>query len=1777
MTEPDPEPGADAAWGSNGKKDKKKGNKKETDKEGEPAITTVPDLEPDLDFGWGSTKKSKKKGPKTENEKIEEPDIMALPKPEPALDFGRGISKKDKKSKHDELLKEPAANTGPDPEVEAEAGWGSFGSKKKKPNKKDVGKIEEPVINAEVAPKVDERSSFGAKKDEKKQKKSIWDEPENDESKLVTEENPELDTTADTSWGVFGSKKDKGKKGKNGLQNETPPPLPAPDAVVEEKPDLMRTNSKKDKKGRKGLISEVKDDPLPATESKAATDAASSVAGDDDLMSAWGSTDKKKSDKKTKRNSLASSKGDTAPPPPPPVPAVPDVPDASSFDLWGSSSKKDKDKKSKKANTVDYEAEIDTFEDPSGVNSEDEFISSLVGLPLKEKKKKEKERELLLKQREKDKMEAEPKIIAFENPVQHDSEDDFLASLAGLTTKEKKKKEKERDLMKKEREKNIPDPEPDIIAFEDPVHNNSEDEFVASIAGLPAKEKRKKEKEREKKKQESEKEIKACEDPVDVNSEDEFMASLVGLSLKDRKKKEKEREKLKLEREKAREEREAQERKEEEERAAKEKEEEEERAAKEKEKSTVKGKLGKKVKNSAAPEVSKNKDLLAGSVPDIAPIVEESTWGSWGTSKKEKKGVKKDMEFDAPPPAPTPPAQGLTPEPEEMEDRWASFAPAKTTKKKDAKMDAKVDGAKAGTKGSKDTVEDVVEEAKPAKDDTKKKPSTKEETPAKAVKSFWGGMGTTSSKEKPSKGDEKVKKDAEAEAELDPDEIVEILDGPAKKSSNVKIGSKLSKTTTKDSKSSDAKKSIADDDTPTGKVKDSKSTTKGLDKDDEPKDDAFSSSLWGSSFKKPSGKKGDEAKNKIGKEDSANGKGSVNKAAWNDPEPTELDDQPAAAQPAKSSKTAMSSAKSTKPSSVLQRVKELEKNKAAAAAEPIVPPPPADPEPVSTFDKKGASSKTKDSAPSKSKKKESSLETVDNKKGPKDSVPGSFPGELEGMDDDLGDLMDSSPIEKKETKDSKKSAKSAKESKIATKARDTLESKRPPTPPPEPKEEKPAKRERPRVAKTGGASSWGMWGAPAPAKAKKEVKSKDDADASPPKKEKAVAPGLNRSKSTRTAKEKDKETVKSDAKSSDSDKPKKPESRPPKSRGSSFGALFGGAPNRTKSVRRPSTATSGPKLGSRRPSMDVDLTGLPSPPVEDAPEVTGKAAKLMGVKGGKLDRKASIKGKQKVSDMRFSSVREKPQEIADSKPIAAPDPYAIDSDDMVMVNGLEDPIINAPISKKGKDKSLKSKPREVEPEPTASLRKDLPDRTKSRKDSKLDSAKPKRQSKAFNEDEDVVMVDSGPSDGPEMADGPDDMQFITKPKSLQRSATSSKKPESKIGGLFGAFRKNRRTSDSGDRPRSKDIVEDEVAPRKRTVTGGDDSAKRPRRDDRRRSERPISRAAEGFVYDTAGDGAEAEEADAHREERSTKRADKDRAAREAREEALKYEAERRSKRRAAEKDKLREQKDRIARKAEEAEAKQQQEKDARRAARRAKEDEQANRELEEDILKPRSKRRDTAEKEAERSSRPKSDRRRSHYDKPIASQAPDEDEARRQRHEDRRAKADRRKSAAPVEDYFDPRNGKRATETNDPYGGGGNDHTASWVESLAKESPEPPPLEPTIMEPAPDLRAHGGADDLAAEEDLRRSSHRKSKRSSRMYADPAPSDDHDGRRRRRESTREGGGVRSGEGSAEEERVRSPRRQSTLAGVNLGAGAKMFDGKTGQGKRSSWFQKIGGRM
>ena len=1125
---PEPEPEPDAGWGSFAKKDKKK-SKKESDKIEEPTPTVSQDPEPELDSGWGFNKKDKKKGKKGEN--VEESAATIAPEAEFEAESAWGFSnKKDKKKgkKETDKVEESAVTAIPEPEVEAETVWGFSNKKDKRKGKKDAEKTTEPGVVGVPDPEADfSWGSLGAK--DKKVNKIPWDEPGKEDQKA--EMAPEPDFTTEIGWGAIGSKKDN-KKGKKDVTDTVKEPEHEP--IVDEKPNITRSGSKKDKKGKKSLVSEVKEDPVVAVESEAAT-VAGSAAADDDLVNGW-ATDKKK-DKKSKRNSLASSTKEEAPPPPPPVPDVPDIPDVSSFDnMWGSSKKDKKGKKGK-----------------------------------------------------------------------------------------------------------VAEPEPEIIAI--PEMNTPQEDIV----------------------------------------EDDWGGSGWGFSAKDKKKREKEKEKEKNEKEEK-------EKKEKEEREAEEK---REKESKEKDKGKDKGKVGKKGKAVVPAESSESKDLFEGSVPDI-PAVEEDTWGdfggdSWGAAKKDKKKTgKNNMAFEVPPAAPTPPAQGLTPEPEDIvEDDWGSFAPApaKTVGKKNLKKDSKATDSTAGKKGAKDKMDEAAEQATEnlLKEDAKKK---EPDTPAKAARSFWGGMGaTTTSKGKAgAKTEEKAKLEAPIDEEMDIAEEINNIIPKGKTDSmlskvNTKDSDKASKASKASKGSSDAKKkgaSTTDDvaDEPVagkgGKGKNGKGKGADIkDKVEEQPEDSFS--LWGTSAgaaaaaatltstsasasasKKTTGKKAEELRKEIAKQAPTNQKSSLRKGISNEPEAPEGKaaddgdaDQPATSQPLKSSiKPAMSSSKSATKSSVLQRVKEIEKEKAEKAkpADPV-PPPPREAEVSSNPDKKSISTgKAKDLASSRfpSFKKDTSPPVVESKeKVSKDSVPGGFP--VEASDDEFGmdELIDTSPVEKEKKPSGKKGIKSATDSKMDSKGCETPADKRPPTPPPEPKEEKPVKKERARVTKGDGGASWGLWGA-APAK-KDSRKAKDDADISTPaKKEKTTAPGLSRSKSSRTAKDKDRETVKSDPKSSDSEKAKKADSRPPKSRGSSFGGLFGApSPSRTKSVRRSSTAASAPKIASRRQSMDVDATGLPSPPADDGPETTAKAAKVMGIGSSKPGKKESSRGKEKIPGNDFLAFWEK--------------------------------------------------------------------------------------------------------------------------------------------------------------------------------------------------------------------------------------------------------------------------------------------------------------------------------------------------------------------------------------------------------------------------------------------------------------------------------------------------------------------------------------------------------
>ncbi|KAI4140053.1 MAG: hypothetical protein LQ341_003981, partial [Variospora aurantia] len=1331
---------------------------------------------------WGpsSSKKDKSKKKKNEPESTDIPPVPPPPPPipegPPADDAWSSIGSKGKKKNKKGAAEEPAKLEKSNavfsvPEPETDFGWDSFGTKKeKKKGKKDTvddKNVEhEPMVNAgdaEAESQADPQIEWGfSSKKDKEKKKGKKDAEDDKHKETAIVEVSEQDDDLGLSWSGFGTSKDK-RKGKKDVAKEGKVKEPAAPVVTNPEPGDDAgwgefETIDEKTKGKKGLVPSKATDKFEPNDD----DILAMVTDPDPISSTgWGAIGTKKGKKTTKIGATEEFGEDTH---------VfngldPVVQDSLDFG-WGTTATK-KGKKDKKG----------------GVAELKEDTMSVIG------------------------------SVAATEAATKVGDDDWM-NFGGEKKKDKKGKKGTAD-AKKEEAVSPPPPPPAQPVPEEPSTNNW---------GTAKKDKKGKKGKMVEPAPATLEVLDFAAAPIDEAAEDEW--GTPELSAKDKKKREKEREKREKEKEK-------------EDRAKKEQEElerieleeaedrEEEELEKEKEKEKEKSKPGKKGKTSTTTTSSKTKDLLAGSVPDSSPgMVEEFSTSMWGSTKNDskKKPGKKDRVIDVPPPVPTPPAQGLTPPPEDplddfMDDDWGNFGTAKDKNKKDVKKLPKAEEPKSG----KHTAMDKLDGEK-----------AKVESAAKAAKSFWGGMSAPQAKTSKDRESEKSKKEADVEADLDLDEVADIIEdeAPPKKGSKSKTAdSKFAKTGSKEEKanksSTSDKKAKADaeidalidfDDCDT---RDSNSktadATKGKGEDN--KADAWS--FWGSS-KKPSGKKGDEPRKEINKQEMAN---QTDPLAFlsNEPEPSPVADERVQSQPSKLSKSAMSASKSSGKSSIAQKIKALEEEK-KKALEPLAPPP----EPEIEAPAKKTSAASKSAAPSKlasasaSKKKNPSPPAEEEKKKSKDSVPGGFPDDEEN----LMDMLASSPVEKKSAKKAAKPAKPAK----PTMEEPTMDvdvpvvPAAPPTPPAEPAAPKSAKKERARVVRDQGASSWGFWGAAPKKDEKKAPKAKDDAEV--PSTKKTPAPALVRSKSTKTAKEKDKDTEKS---SSSDVKEKKADSRPPKSRGSSFGAFFAAAPPaRTRPSRRMSTSAAS-KTTSKRQSMDIDAYGLPSPPPEAAPAATGKAARLMGTNPGKLDGKASTKGKQKAA--------------------VVPDPYPIDDDDMVMVNGFEDPI-DAPVPKasKSRDKSSKSKSmKQSKPAPDAG--------------------------------DDVIMVDGPSQEEPEM------LAFDEKPRGpapLKRSSTSAKKPQSgKLAGLFGGFSKSRRNSATLERPRVKALVTDDegFSPRKRTVQGREDSSKRIRRDERkvRRPEKQ-SHDAEVFITDALNDGGaatELDDAEVRRQERRAKREARD--------------------------------------------------------------------------------------------------------------------------------------------------------------------------------------------------------------------------------------------------------------------------------------------------------------
>ena len=485
--------------------------------------------------------------------------------------------------------------------------------------------------------------------------------------------------------------------------------------------------------------------------------------------------------------------------------------------------------------------------------------------------------------------------------------------------------------------------------------------------------------------------------------------------------------------------------------------------------------------------------------------------------------------------------------------------------------------------------------------------------------------------------------------------------------------------------------------------------------------------------------------------------------------------------------------------------------------------------------------------------------------------------------------------------------------------------------------------------------------------------------------------------------------------------------------------------------------------------------------------------------------------------------------LKEKKARRVPDPYAIDSDDMVMV---DPPNADEPPRDRREHKSRRNK---------------------------RDSA---YMSGALG-NEDAVMVDA-PRDEMRVTSGPDDIAFVDRPSAMRR--TDSIKKGGIIGGILGAFAGKPNMERRQSRAYESDY---DASRRKRSSAYEEDPSKRLRREDRRlhRSQR----SADGEGYPDGGPD-DAEDPAAREARRAERRERRERYLAEDPERAARHEARRAEHHRLAQEDEdRRRREERRARHAE-------------REARRPDEDRLAqDEEAKNEERRERRRQRDQMRMD-EDAARPKAERRRSH--------APEDDESRRARHEERRmrhsmaeASGDkerprhsRRRSErpAPVEGYFDRRNGEHpsygdgAPDDADgaPFMKTGKDKAASWVHSVS-DAP-PPPIEATIID-APVHYATDYAPDPMMDEDLTARELRHSRRKANHRhrdLDGYSTEDPEHRRKRQD------------GAGPSGRSRGMGGPVNSMGYDTMDGVKTFDGRPaplqrGESKAGSWLKKITG--
>ena len=731
--------------------------------------------------------------------------------------------------------------------VIGDGGWGeySFDNDKKKNKKKgliDVVPDEPPTgttFDMGFGATNDDGFSFGVKKAKAKKGKGATEEVPKDEpiSLLSPVTTNDTATAESNDWGSswdMGGKKtaktDKTKKGAKASDSFLPPPPPP--VPVTSSFDFFDTGADtglnngwgtwgaKDKK-KDRLMSfddDIVDVPIAEIKEELEVDPFAGLSAKERKKKEKEKELKEKKEKEEKAKGQEKEKTD-------PI---------SGFDNgwgnngWGTIGGKDKKKKDKLMTFEDDIVDVNLKDDKAEPEAD-----PFAGLGIREKRKKEKE---LKEAKEKAEQEAAEKAKLEETPV-----DPF----AGLSPSAKKRKEKEMEKEKKEKER-LEQVEKDREAKEKEEKEKAEQEAAAAdpLAGLIGSARRKKEREikeakekadreaaelaqaetiqpdlpagflglaKKKKEKELEKERlekeriekekaeKAEKEALEKEKKSVPVDPLKGLTGQARRKKEKElREaeaaKARDEEKRLEEEREKELEKERELEAEREAEEQRERERKEKKAGPKKSGWGASFMDTKSmwgattaetkPE-SKVSDFLSGS-NDLVGLDAggEDDWGStWAKPEvgKKKKVGRKEV---APPPAPTPPAQGLTPEPEAPLDEvmsWDTGGFSTFGMKNKSKATANKSNltGKDGLKSSMDRSIDflsALDETPVSSKDALKKTTSKEETPAKPTSRFGGwGFGSTLTKDKLAK-EKAAKEEEERLAKAEDNLLLELVD-----------------------------------------------------------------------------------------------------------------------------------------------------------------------------------------------------------------------------------------------------------------------------------------------------------------------------------------------------------------------------------------------------------------------------------------------------------------------------------------------------------------------------------------------------------------------------------------------------------------------------------------------------------------------------------------------------------------------------------------------------------------------------------------------------------------------------------------------------------------------------------------------------------------------------------------------------------------------------------------------------------------------------------------